>query len=66
MARSIYPLKISARLAYREYRAMLSHYDCGIELAKYLNPDIELKRREFNDLMDEIAKLDPNAPKERL
>lgn len=45
---------------------MLSHYDCGIELAKYLNPDIELKRQEFNAIMDELAKLDPNAPKERL
>lgn len=59
-------LKFTARKAYRLFYEELDRYDCGIELAKEVNPRIAEAARDFNEAMDQLARIDPTAPKVRL
>lgn len=59
-------LKFIARKAYIRFYEELDRYDCGIELAKEVNPRIAEAARDFNDAMDQLSMIDPKAPKVRL
>ena len=36
--------------------------DCGAALADHIRPDLSRMERKFSDVMDELARLDPEAP----
>jgi hypothetical protein len=59
-------LKGIAKSHYVAYYLMADKYDCGIELTKYLLPDIMYHKVKFNETMDKLTELDPDTPKARL
>lgn len=38
----------------KEYDSLISHYDCGYELAKFINPRIGELREQIDALVEEI------------
>lgn len=61
-------LKKRARALYRGYNDTVdrANASCGLNLLAAISPDVYRAAREFNKVMDEIAALDPGAPKDRL
>lgn len=59
-------LKAEAASYKRQFDYLMDDYDCGIHMAEHMNPQVGKYRRLFNRTMDELAKLDPACPKERL
>lgn len=58
--------KHKAAQFYKVYFNELESMSCGKELAESINPRIARAKLEFNTIMDKLAELDPNTPKERL
>lgn len=59
-------LKRKARAAYLAYHACLDSLSCGRALGEVVSPSALRNKIEFNETMDEIAKLDPTVPATRL
>lgn len=59
-------LKKHARSLLWSIRHQESAYDCGMVLQNYISPDLRGMREKFNSIMDELAEIDPEAPKHRL
>lgn len=59
-------LKRKARFHYMEYIRIRDDLDCGAHMAEHFNPRISGSRTEFNRIMDELAKIDPETPTTRL
>jgi len=59
-------LKYKARRAYSRYWAEVSSLSCGRTLAEHVSSGVSSAKREFNETMDKLAKLDPACPKDRL
>jgi hypothetical protein len=59
-------LKNNARHHYLAYRDLRPDLDCGVALASYIDPSIEMHRQEFNKIMDYLATIDPDTPTQRL
>jgi len=59
-------LKKRARHHYLAHRDLIADYTCGTSLAGYINPNVSRHALAFNAAMDELALLDPSAPKGRL
>lgn len=64
--KKIRKLKKKARSAYIAYRSSGDGLSCGGNLAAYINKDVYKYAKEFNDILDELAKIDPDTPKDRL
>lgn len=39
--------------------------DCGVELTKVFRPEVGILEARANEILDELAKLDPECPKFR-
>ena len=63
---SLINLKQKARKYYRQYFAILNGVSCGGNLLETFSSRAYRLKKDFNIIMDEIAKLDPNCPKARL
>ena len=63
---TIESLKRQARKQYLIATELPSHLDCGRHMAEHIRPDIAVARLKFNELMDDLSKLDPTAPEMRL
>jgi|GEM_PF-5309654 len=59
-------LKRRARRAYRAYNKAAGSVSCGRALAEHVSGAVFEAKVEFNGVMDKLAKLDPDAPKQRL
>lgn len=59
-------LKRKARSHYKAYHRELDSMSCGKHMAEQMNPRVYEHKNAFNNTMDELAKLDPDCPKERL
>lgn len=59
-------LMAQARRALQQFHAEGEGYDCGAELLKTINPRASEAAREFNELMDRLALIDPDCPETRL
>lgn len=61
-------LKVQARKAYLSYWAEFDRnkYDCGRRMAEHMNPHLSQAKRQFNEAMDKLSKLDPTCPDKRL
>lgn len=59
-------LKAQARRHYAAFRHEQDGYDCGIEMLCHMNPRAAEARRLTNAALDELATLDPKAPKARI
>jgi hypothetical protein len=62
----ILALKMRARHFYSTYRQLTAGVDCGRALAEEIMPTARAAKQGFNETMDELAKIDPTTPKERL
>ena len=54
-------LRKKARRLYQETNDF-SDLSCGRNLAEYIRPHIGVTRQEFNEVWEQIEKLDPSAP----
>lgn len=45
------------------YIASYSDADCGTHLLEHINPEIAKAKAEFQQILVELAKVDPNFPK---
>jgi hypothetical protein len=59
-------LKKEARKHILRYNAIAEEYSCGLALAEHISFAMRFHKEEFNRIMDELAKLDPETPKFRL
>jgi hypothetical protein len=59
-------LKKVARRNYEAYMYGMEDLDCGRVMAEHLRPYLTSNRLAFNAAMDQLAALDPTAPKDRL
>ena len=59
-------LKTQARTAYLRYFQIYETYSCGTSLAEHLSADMCRSKNTFNNAMDQIKRLDPDAPEQRL
>ena len=59
-------LKAKARRAYERYWRELSELSCGRTLGEEISPGMMGAKREFNETMERLAKLDPGCPATRL
>jgi hypothetical protein len=59
-------LKLKARGHYIAYQQTLAGLDCGSSLGEVIRPQAAIHREAFNRTMDDLAKIDPNAPTQRL
>ena len=59
-------LKNNAKRAYKRYHNELDGLSCGKHMGEFINPRMREAKLEFNSILDELAKLDPNCPKTRL
>lgn len=59
-------MKKQARKHYIAYCLAIERLDCGAHLAKIISTDVAASANAFNGVMDQIAKIDPTAPKTRL
>lgn len=59
-------LKRKARFHYIRYTEQRNGLDCGNSMAEIFRPSIYKDKIEFNRIMDELAKIDPNTPPARL
>lgn len=55
-------LKKKAAKLYTDYKYMIEPYDCGTELAEYINPELVKIKTDFNAIMVELKELDPKCP----
>lgn len=55
-----------ARTHYLAYHAIADRYSCGVNLASHINPELSKHAQEFNAALDELAKIDPKCPAQRL
>lgn len=57
-------LNVLKRKAKRLHHQLNQEYDldCGAVLTEYIRPSIIDKRKEFNEVWDELRKIDPSAP----
>lgn len=55
-------LKRKLAKLYREHLRAMSGYDCGYELAGEISLRISQIRSEFNDIADELKRIDPECP----
>jgi hypothetical protein len=58
-------LKARLKREYTRYQSLKFRYDCGEALTKHINPEFEGVIQSLNGTLDELAKLDPTAPKIR-
>jgi len=65
-AAEIAALKLRLIVLYSKYSLLRGKYDCGAELAEYLNPDITKTKDEINQILDRLAVIDHSAPKTRV
>jgi hypothetical protein len=56
-------LKKKAKRLYEEVSELREPYSCGMRLASYINPTIDIKQKEFEETMSQLAQLDPKYPK---
>lgn len=66
MSDEIKRLKRKARSAYIRYRSIAGEFSCGANLAAHISSRVSIPAREFNNAMDELAKIDPDTPTDRL
>lgn len=59
-------LKRKAERYYILYYKEADKYDCGLSLAENISPTMVQYKTAFNEIMDELAKIDPSAPDFRL
>lgn len=59
-------LKREARRHYETYCAEFDTMDCGKAMCEMMNSRMRDAKIAFNKAMDELAKIDPNCPTERL
>ena len=59
-------LLFKARKLYRQYHEDLDRFSCGKELAEHISPVAFRLKTQFNETLDELAKIDPNCPTTRL
>ena len=65
--RKINKLKNRLRSRYSSYVSRLDDFDCGANLAAVISLDVSKLARECNEILDELAVLDPdNTPKDRM
>lgn len=62
MTIAIEQLKRDVRKHYEAVTDIADTYTCGLSLAMHINPVIAKHAAEFNRIMDELAKVDPNTP----
>lgn len=65
-ARKIASLKREARLQYNIYTRARNNMDCGAAMAEHISRDVSTAKNSFNEIMDELAKIDPSTPNSRL
>ena len=58
-------LKRRARAAILRIRAIADSYNCGHAMLMHISGSYSLACAYADHLLDEIAKIDPNCPKER-
>lgn len=59
-------LKRKAKSAYLSYHHSLDGLSCGKSLGEFVSSAASQAKQQFNEAMDELAKLDPTTPKSRL
>lgn len=59
-------LKIRARYHYEAYNRVAEGYSCGATIMQHISSEARDHAREFDDTMDQLAKLDSNVPTSRL
>ncbi len=59
-------LKKVVKYNYVLYQKAMDNLDCGITLAEHISSTVSTAKRKCNEALDELAKLDPKAPKGRL
>jgi len=59
-------LKFRAGKHYRAYHAACDNLPCGRSIAEVVSSKVMEHKRKFNQLMDELAALDPECPTTRL
>ena len=59
-------LKRKAKSHYVSYMLIWDTLSCGKELLEVISPNCYRHKVEFNKAMDELCKLDPLAPTDRL
>ncbi len=57
-------LKRRARSAYQNYIKVLESLDCGRYMALSISSSCRYYAEKFNNTMDKICAIDPNAPKD--
>lgn len=65
-SRKINKLKKEAKRLYLRYNEVVDSLPCGRDLAEYISSEALSCKIEFNRVMDELSKLDPNCPQSRL
>ena len=58
-------LKAKAGYHYNQVYKELDRYDCGLNLALSINSTLLSHAVKFNEIMDNLEKLDPTCPKFR-
>lgn len=59
-------LQRQLRRAYKSYVRDLDEFSCGANLAAAISLRVATGARKVNDLLDQLAKLDPDTPKDRM
>ena len=59
-------LKRKLKRAYTSYGSRVSEFSCGANLAAHISLDVAQGARKVNDILDELAKIDPDTPKDRM
>lgn len=64
--RKIDRLKKKLKSAYTSYTNSVKEYSCGANLAAHISLNISQKAKRVNYLLDELTKVDPDTPKDRM
>lgn len=59
-------LKRKARKAYEKYYDLVGDMSCGRSIAEVVSVRVSEAKRDFNEAMEKLSKLDPHCPKQRL
>ncbi len=60
--KEIEKLKAKAKKSYLLYENMMEPYDCGSNMAEFINPTIKQVRLEYEEAMAKLRVMDPNHP----